>query len=115
MTLPIPEKRKPLTGLQRAKMFADHDGKCCICGQRIQAGEKWIDEHQRALALLGTNDMSNRGPAHVDCAKEKTRRDIDMIAKAKRIFAKHHGAWQRQGPPIRSRGFPKRREMDPDT
>jgi 5-methylcytosine-specific restriction enzyme A len=107
VTIPIPEKRKPLTPLQRAAMFDAHKGICCICGQVIE-GRKWIDEHQRALALLGTNDMANRGPAHVACAREKTKDDVSMIAKAKRIRAKHLGCWKSQGPKIQSRGFQKR-------
>jgi 5-methylcytosine-specific restriction protein A len=114
VNIPTPEKRKPLTPLQRAAMFDAHKGICCICGCKIHAGEKWIDEHRKALGMLGTNDMSNRGPAHVACAREKTKDDVSMIAKAKRIRAKHLGCWKSQGPKIRSRGFQKR-GMDPDT
>ena len=96
-------RRKPLTALQRAKLFRDHDGICCICGCKIGVSEKWIDEHERALALGGTNDPDNRGPAHVSCAKIKTRYDQKMIAKAKRREANHLGA--RPKGTIRSRGF----------
>lgn len=89
MTIPIPEKRRPLTQLQRAAMFDAHRGICCICGCKIFAGQKWIDEHITALGLLGSNDMANRAPAHVACAKAKTRNDLGAIAKAKRVRAKH--------------------------
>lgn len=89
------EKRKPLTDLGRIKMFRDHKGICCICKKPIDGvREKWIDEHQRALAMGGSNDPSNRGPAHVDCAKVKTKDDVAQIAKAKRREAKHFGASQ---------------------
>jgi len=84
--------RKPLTDLQRVKMFREHGGKCCICGDKILTDEKWIDEHERALALGGTNDPDNRGPAHKACAKDKTKNDMQMIAKAKRNEARNIGA-----------------------
>lgn len=76
--------RKPLTPTQRLKMFEDHKGICALCGQKIEAGEKWIDEHLRALGLSGSNDLENRAPAHVACAAVKTKGDIQRIAKAKR-------------------------------
>jgi hypothetical protein len=85
-------KRKPLTSLQRAAMFWEHNGICCICKQPIGVKEKWIDEHERALAMGGSNDPSNRGPAHVKCAKVKTKSDKGQIAEAKRREAKHIGA-----------------------
>ena len=96
--------RKPLTDLQRAKMFRDHDGICCICKEKIQVTEKWIDEHERALAMGGTNDPDNRGPAHKACAKIKTKDDMGQIAEAKRREAKYIGA-TRTKQKIASRGF----------
>ena len=85
-------KRKPYTPLQRTKMFDEHKGICCICGCKIQVGQKWIDEHERALALGGTNDPDNRGPAHAKCALVKTKDDMQRINKAKNTRAKHVGA-----------------------
>lgn len=80
-------KRKPLSPTQRLKLFEAHGGKCCICDKQIRAGERWIDEHQRALVLGGSNDLANRGPAHEACAHAKTHGpngDIARGAKAKR-------------------------------
>jgi 5-methylcytosine-specific restriction protein A len=87
----IPEKRKPLTRAQRLRMHDEHGSKCVICLEPIPAGEPFIDEHVIPLALGGSNDKSNRGPAHVGCAKIKTQRDQRMIAKAKRQRMKHLG------------------------
>jgi hypothetical protein len=92
MTLLAIQKRKPLTALQRAKMFREHDGICCICKLPIGVNEKWWDEHERALAMGGSNDPSNRGPAHKKCATVKTKSDKGHIAEAKRREAKHIGA-----------------------
>lgn len=76
-------RRKPLTPTQRLKMFEKHGGKCCVCGNLIRAGSAWIDEHITPLGLGGSNDDSNRGPAHVTCAGVKTEADMQRINKAK--------------------------------
>jgi hypothetical protein len=87
-------RRKPLTPTQRLKLFEAWHGCCCICERKIQAGEKWIDEHIRPLGLGGTNYLDNRGPAHVVCADAKTHGedgDLARIAKAKRQKMRHVG------------------------
>jgi 5-methylcytosine-specific restriction protein A len=79
--------RKPLTPRQRLALYEAHGGKCVLCGTKIMPGEKFIDEHIRPLALGGSNDLSNRGPAHERCAAEKTHGptgDLARAAKAKR-------------------------------
>lgn len=94
-------KRRPLTPSQRLKLFEDHDGICVICGRAIRSGEKWIDEHIRALGLGGSNDPENRGPAHETCAATKTRKeDMPRIAKAKRQKRKLLGIKKPKGRPI---------------
>lgn len=107
-------KRKPLTKLQRAEMFARHNGICVICGLRIVPGQKFIDEHIRALGLLGTNDMSNRGPAHITCAAIKTHdEDMPRIVKAKAQAAAGVGRDPRAPSNLRSAGFPKKPPREP--
>jgi 5-methylcytosine-specific restriction endonuclease McrA len=64
-------------------MFEAHSGLCCICKTLIRAGDPWIDEHIRPLALGGSNEMANRGPAHRVCAEVKTESDMERIVKAK--------------------------------
>lgn len=100
-------KRKPLTALQRAKLYDAYDGKCWICGLPIPIGDTWRDEHKRPLALGGTNAMDNRAPVHIHCAREKDAKDIPAIAKAKRTRAKHVGAKPEPVKRIAGRGFPK--------
>lgn len=102
--------RKPLTPTQRLRLFEAHKGTCALCGREIRSGEKWIDEHLRALGLGGSNDLDNRAPVHVACAKAKTdKEDIPRIAKAKRSKMAALGI-KRDGPKIESRGFPKKPE-----
>lgn len=101
--------RKNLTRTQRLKLFEDHKGICCICKKQITAGEKWIDEHGRALGLGGTNDLANRAPAHFKCASVKTaEQDIPAIAKAKRQKMAVFGIKDETKPKIKSAGFPKK-------
>ena len=106
--------RKPLTKKQRVQLFFDRKGECCICHRNIKVGEKWIDEHIKPLAMGGTNDWANRGCAHVDCAKGKTKVDVKQIAKAKRIEAKFIGAEQPKTK-ITSRPFQSRLKPDKST
>ena len=84
--------RKNLTPSQRQNMFDDHKGICVICGFGIDFTERWRDEHIRALALGGSNDLSNRGPAHERCSLAKDKTDVSRIAKAKRQRAKYTGS-----------------------
>jgi len=85
----IPERRKPLTRKQRLDAHDRHGGTCCVCQYPIARGEPFIDEHIIPLELGGSNDASNRGMAHIKCAKKKTARDQAMIAKSIRQRAKH--------------------------
>lgn len=100
MTVPVIEPRKPLTRNQRAKAHDEHGGTCCVCLLPIAPGERFIDEHIIPLELGGTNDKTNRGIAHIVCAKIKTKRDVALIAKAKRVRAKHLGIKSRKSRPI---------------
>jgi hypothetical protein len=57
-----------------------------------------------ALALGGTNDLSNMEPHHaVGCALEKTRNDLAAIAKCRRLSSPS----KRQKRKIEGRGFSK--------
>jgi hypothetical protein len=98
------EPRKRLTPRQLLKLFEQHKGVCVICGFQIDAGKKWvdtlkgekgfIDEHGRPLGLGGSNDLSNRGPAHIHCAEGKTVEDKARINKAKAQKRRHLGIIQ---------------------
>ena len=100
--------RKPLTPTQRLKLFEAHKGICALCKAQIMPGEKWIDEHLRALGLGGSNDATNRAPVHVACAKAKTdNEDLPRIGKAKRQKMASLGIKRDTGPKIKSAGFPQ--------
>ena len=98
--------RKPLTPTQRLKLFEDHKGICCLCSLKIKRGDAWIDEHIRPLGLGGSNDLSNRGPAHKLCAEVKTEQDMDRINKAKRQKQADLGIKAAAGAPLVGRSMP---------
>lgn len=93
-------QRKPLTSKQRMELFVEHKGLCCICGLKIKPVEAWIDEHRSPLWRDGTNDLPNRGPAHVKCARVKTDKEATERAKGRRIAEKHFGAHQSSSRPL---------------
>lgn len=85
--------RKSLTTLQRAKLFLEHDGKCCLCKRQIDGvRERWLVEHITALVRGGDNSRTNLAPAHERCAKPKTAEDHKAGAKGKRVYAASIGA-----------------------
>ena len=86
-------KRKPLTRLQRVKLFDDHRGTCCICNFKIKAevGDRWIVEHIKPLWLGGEDEARNMGPAHEHCARDKTSAEAPVKAKSDRVRANYLG------------------------
>lgn len=111
-----PEKRKPLTRAQFGQLMIDQDGRCaCGCGQKLQPmTEGVIDEHVRALGLLGSNDLANRRLYRKPCARKKTDElDTPRMAKAKRqareTGPQRPGALKRKIP---NRGFEGHRRFD---
>lgn len=83
--------RKGMSPMQRLQIFEKHNGICCLCERKIQAGEKWIVEHPRALGLGGADTDENKRPAHESCRRVKDKADVTAIAKAKRMKARHLG------------------------
>lgn len=97
-------KRKPLTPTQRLKLFEREKGLCCICGLKIVG--RFVDEHKRALALGGGNEMTNRGVAHPKCAAAKTHdKDMPSIVKAKAQKRAQHAIKAAPTKKIESPGF----------
>lgn len=91
---------------ERLKIFLAADGICHICGRKIAPGEDWHDEHVKPKGLKGSNDLSNRRPAHIDCHAGKTRRDVAIMRKADRQGKKHLGLKRNKRPMPGSRASP---------
>lgn len=86
--------RKSISTRERVRLFELHDGICHICGCKIDGTkESWDVEHVVPWALTRDDSDENRRPAHTLCHKSKTKGDVRSIAKAKRVHAKHIGAY----------------------
>lgn len=109
-------KRKNMTPRLRLKVWEAHRGVCVLCKGKIDGiRERWIVEHEVALALGGKDDESNMGPAHEACALEKTygkSGDIAKAAKAKRVKSKHLGIKKSKNPLPGSKGSKWKKKVD---
>lgn len=105
--------RRTWTPLRKMKVFEVHQGRCHICGERIDGTrEPWDLEHLIPIAMGGADDETNVAPAHVACHKGKTATDKVQIAKANRVRGKHIGAHKPKSLIPGSKGSGFRRKMD---
>lgn len=86
-------KRKPLTRLQRVRIFDAANGRCCLCPLKIHAerGERWEAHHVVPLWLGGADDPSNMAPAHKACHDRESASDNPERAKTDRMRANYLG------------------------
>ena len=86
-------KRRRLSTRDRAALFERDNGKCHMCGLRIEAGQAWEASHRIPLACGGADDMSNLSPAHKHCHRKHTSEvDKPWIAKVRHQRDAHTGA-----------------------
>jgi 5-methylcytosine-specific restriction endonuclease McrA len=88
------EKRRRLTPLQRAELFARAGGNCQQCTRKIPHSDdwdvgEWDADHEIALSRGGTNDDENFRVLCSWCHDEKSSDDRTQAAKSKRIYAQH--------------------------
>lgn len=99
--------RRSISKATRVRIFLAAEGKCHLCGLRIDAlKQAWEVEHVKPLSMGGTDTDANLKPAHIHCHKEKSAEEAAPRAKADRAGAKH----LRLAKPsqIRSAGFAPR-------
>lgn len=93
-----------MTPARRARVLADNGNVCAHEGCEIT--DRLEIDHIVALELGGADDFPNLVPLCRDHHKEKTRHDVWMIAKARRIRAREDGT-RRERKAILSPGFSK--------
>ncbi|AWN41152.1 HNH endonuclease [Methylobacterium durans] len=104
--------RSRLSPRRRLQAWERTNGRCVVCGERIDgARERWIVEHIRALELGGMDELGNMGPAHEACGREKTRDDHARTARAKRQKLRHIGATAPERLLPGSRASPLKRKL----
>lgn len=86
-------RRKRLSTTERVALLERENCRCHLCKGEIQPGQAWDVSHEIELELGGTDDDENRRAAHRKCHQDHTAAiSLPKIAKAKRNYAKHHGA-----------------------
>lgn len=103
--------RRSFSRKDRARIFALGKGCCHLCSGKIGVGEAWEVEHLIPWAISRDDSDDNLRPAHKKCHAPKTVEDVGVIAKLKRIEAKHNGSWPRSKAKIKSRGFASTRSL----
>jgi 5-methylcytosine-specific restriction protein A len=87
-------KRKRLTTLNRFELLKREHYRCHLCKGLIYPGQAWDVSHEIPIELNGADDDTNRRAAHRKCHREYTAKvDIPAISKAKRLRARHVGAF----------------------
>jgi len=85
--------RRRISTRERVDIFHRNDGKCHLCGLRIDAGQAWEVSHDTPLQMGGADEGGNLKPAHAKCHRIHTASvDLPQIAKAKRREAAFRGA-----------------------
>lgn len=111
LTFLPPTRRKGMTQARAARIFLVHNGKCGLCGNRIEGGQKYEIDHRIPLNLGGEDTDANCYPAHIKCHKDKTRADKAAIAKRNRIVTQGW-AGKRKRPMAGSKASGWRKRMD---
>lgn len=82
-------KRRSMTMKRKQRIFDAHQGICHICGDPVEFSAAEFD-HVIPLALNGCDEDADIAPAHKACHADKTKGDVRIIAKAKRVHKKHN-------------------------
>ena len=91
---------------RRARIIARDGHQCRYPGCEVTTGLE-VD-HIVALALGGRDADDNLESLCAEHHAQKTKRDVKMIAKAKRAGLKHRGEFPPAPQKIKSRGFQRR-------
>ena len=114
LTLTRTVRRPTFSTSFRLSLFLKRKGICAACTQKIDAGKAWDIDHILPMALGGTNEPHNLQILCRSCHRAKTSHsDIPLIAKTKRLKARHLGACAPSTRPVPgSRHSPWKRKMD---
>ncbi len=103
---PVAIEPRRMSSARRAKIIAAHGGKCAYPGCDETQGLE-VDHHI-ALGLGGKDADENLEPLCLHHHASKTKRDLALIAKAKRRGLKFRGEFPPSKSRLKGRGFERR-------
>jgi len=92
-------KRRRFSQSALADLYDAQGGRCAICAGSLD-GKPWHADHEIPLAMGGADEIGNLRLVCVPCHAEKTGRDLGVIAKAKRVGARHRGVRKASARPM---------------
>jgi 5-methylcytosine-specific restriction endonuclease McrA len=81
--------RRRRTPREFAQIFEANGGRCHLCTRKLGPRDRWELDHKIALAAGGTDDDDNLAPACDWCHEIKTKGDVGVAAKIKRLAIRH--------------------------
>src|SRR3954447_17816375 len=103
--------RKEFSTKTKALAFLRANMRCEECHFKLSPG-KYHYDHRTPDGLTGDNGADNCAVLCLGCHREKTKRDVGRIAKARRMQAKHIGAKQSRNPLPGSKHSAWKRKLD---
>ncbi|EDM70802.1 HNH nuclease [Roseobacter sp. AzwK-3b] len=105
--------RREFSNRTRFQAWERARGKCEECGVKLNVGDRREFDHRIPCGLGGDNSLENCVVLCAACHRDKTdTEDIPRIAKAKRVAAKHTGAFRPKSTIPGSKGSKWKRKMD---
>ena len=103
--------RKSISKVMRARVILAWSGRCAMCADRFEAGQRIEIDHIHQRATGGADDENNYRPLCAPCHRRKTAADARDRAHIRRLTGANKPRFAR---PIISRGFDttKTRRMD---
>lgn len=81
----------PIPKAVRARVFLASGGRCALSGRPIRPGDDWHCDHIIALANGGRHAEDNLQAVLAEHHREKTKADVKVTAKIRRVRMKHLG------------------------
>jgi hypothetical protein len=106
-------ERRWVPGRLRSEILLRQDGRCADCGTRLILGF-FVFDHRPPLALReqgeDANDPDRLAAICWTCDQQKTPRDLQEIARTKRLAEDHQSFLERQRDKVPGRRAPSRRQ-----